>query len=82
MSNIVHLKWGEQPATDRRYFVVRRLSRVRGDDFFIDACADVAPPRLSPDEPRSFASLASALKQAQSAADQCGVETIYVRMNG
>jgi hypothetical protein len=82
MSTIVHLKWGEQPESDRRYLLVRRLGRVRGEDFFVDPCAGMDAPERAADEPRAFASLASALKKAESFAQTCGVETIYVRMNG
>ena len=82
MSNIVHLKWGEQPDRDRLYLMVRRLGRIRGEDFFVDPCDGVHPPERAPDEPRSFASLASALKRAESVAATCGVDTIYIRMNG
>lgn len=79
MSNIVHLKWGEQPTQDSPHLLVRRIGRVRGDDFFVDPCGALAAPS-SVDEPRSFASLTSALRAAQARAAACGVETIYVRM--
>ena len=82
MSNIVHLKWGEQPTQDSLYLLVRRMGRVRGDDFFVDPCAGLAAQPLPQDEPRSFASLTSALRAAETRAERCGVQTIYVRMGG
>jgi hypothetical protein len=79
MSTIVHLKWGEQPTRDS-HLMVRRIGRVRGDDFFVDPCAGLAAAPRS--EPRSFASLTSALAAAESEAARYGVDTIYVRMGG
>ena len=77
MSDIVHLKWGEQPTLDS-HLMVRRISRVRGDDFFVRPCDSL---RVN-SEARSFASLASALLAAEAEAEQYGVDTIYVRMGG
>jgi hypothetical protein len=77
MSDIVHLKWGEQPTRDS-HLMVRRIGRVRGDDFFVGPCAALRPNS----EPRSFASLTSALAAAEAEAVQYGVDTIYVRMGG
>jgi hypothetical protein len=82
MSNIVHLKWGEQPTRDSLYLLVRRMGRVRGDDFYVDPCDGLAPEPAPLDEPRTFASLTSALRAAETRAERCGVETIYVRMGG
>lgn len=78
MSDIVHLKWGEQPTRDS-HLMVRRIGRVRGDDFFIDPCASLG---AAPAEARSFASLTSALAAAECEAARYGVDTIYVRMGG
>jgi len=77
MSDVVHLKWGEQPTQDS-HLMVRRISRSRGDDFFVRPCDQL---RVN-SEPRSFASLASALLAAEAAAEQYGVDVIYVRMGG
>lgn len=82
MSTIVHLKWGEQPSRDALYLLVRRQGRVRGDDFYVDPCEGLPVESAPLDEPRSFASLSSALRAAQTRAQLCGVDTIYVRMGG
>jgi hypothetical protein len=77
MSTVIHLKWGEQP-DEPRHFLVTRLGRVRGDDFYVNPAAGVH--LATPNEARSFASLASALREAEAAAHACGVDTIYVRL--
>jgi hypothetical protein len=82
MSNVVHLKWGEKPETNLPYLMITRLSRVRGDDYYVKPCEGLSPPPSPVDEPRSFASLTSALRRAEAVANQCDVELIYVRLNG
>lgn len=82
MSNVVHLKWGEQPAAEPPYLMVRRLGRIRGDDYFVAPCASLQDAAKSASESRPFASLTSALREAETVAATCGVETIYVRLNG
>jgi hypothetical protein len=82
MSSIVHLKWGEKPETNLPYLMVTRLSRVRGDDYYVKPCEGLTTPPPPPDEPRSFASLNSALRRAEAVATQCDVDLIYVKLNG
>jgi hypothetical protein len=82
MSNVVHLKWGEQPTSEHPYLMVRRLGRVRGDDYFVAPCAALQDAAKSASESRAFASLTSALREAETVAASCGAEIIYVRMNG
>jgi hypothetical protein len=81
MSTITHLKWGEKPTRDS-YLMIRRIGRVRGDDYFVDPCDGLAVKAASVNEPRAFASLNSALRAAESRAEMYGVDTIYVRMGG
>ena len=79
MLTVVHLKWGERPPVADRYLLVTRQGRIRGEDFYVrtsDGFSDAAA-----EEARAFASLASALKMAESVAERCGVETIYIRLN-
>ena len=41
MSNIVHLKWGEQPRVGDLYVMITRHGRVRGEDFYVRSSAEV-----------------------------------------
>jgi hypothetical protein len=54
----------------------RRLGRIRGEEFFVDPCDGLDALERAAREPRSFASVASALNKARSFAQTCGVETI------
>jgi hypothetical protein len=77
MSNVVHLKWGEEPPSgDVLYLMVTRQGRIRGEDFYVRPSARLKLSEASD----AFASLASALKAAQAEASRYGVETIYVRL--
>jgi hypothetical protein len=80
MSNVVHLKWGEEPKADDRYVMITRLGRTRGDDYYVHTRSNrrMGEARSWADE--SFASLASALRQAETVASHYGAEIIYVRM--
>ena len=82
MSNVVHLKWGEKPETNAPYLMITRLSRVRGDDYYVKPCEGLTTRPSAIDEARSFASLNSAMRQAETVASECEVELIYVRLNG
>jgi hypothetical protein len=79
MSDIVHLKWGEQPQGDC-YLMITRHGRIRGEDFYVQSSAEeeIRAARAFADE--SYASLASALRKARSMAERDGVGTIYIRM--
>lgn len=81
MSNVVHLKWGEQPSAEDPYVLIVRHGRVRGDDFYVSSSAEmeIAAARARSEE--SFASLASALRQAETVASRDGAGVIYVRMS-
>jgi hypothetical protein len=82
---IVHLKWGERPqeAADP-YVLIVRQGRARGDDFYVRSSAaaeaEIAATRAFFAE-ESFASLASAMRQAETVAGREGAQTIYVRMS-
>lgn len=78
MSTVVHLKYGERPpAASRRYLMVTRQGRIRGEDFYVrpsegsEFAIEAAPP---------CASLAAALRMAEAVAERHAVETIYVRL--
>ena len=81
MYKVVHLKWGEQPRAEDPYILIVRQGRTRGEDFYVRSSADaeIRAARAWADE--SFASLASALRQAESVADREGAQTIYVRLS-
>lgn len=78
MSNVVHLKWGEEPASETTYLTVTRHGRIRGEDYIVGSSLGFHV--VAPEEPRSFASLDSALRHVEVVAQTYGVETIYVRM--
>jgi hypothetical protein len=78
MSNVVHLKWGEEPAGDL-YLMITRVSRVRGQDFYVRSSAEREIAAKRAEYGCGFASLASALREAETRAQSCGVETIYVQ---
>jgi hypothetical protein len=79
MSNVVHLKWGEEPQPGF-YVMITRLGRVRGEDYYVHTPSNrpIGEARSWAEE--SYASLASALREAESLASRRGAETIYVRM--
>ena len=76
MSRIVHLKWGEQPS-DPLHLMITRFGRIRGEDFVVDRCQYLRSNEIG--ERRTFASLTTALREAETEAQTCGVDTIYVR---
>lgn len=78
MSTIVHLKWGEQPPAGDRYLMIVRQGRIRGEDFYVRPSAPLSPLIVSMHA--AFASLNSALQEAESVARRHDVETIYVRL--
>ena len=75
MSNVVRLKWGEQPPSGA-YLMVTRQGRIRGEDFYIRPSDPLASTVVG--KHAAFASLESALREAQCVANLHGVETIYV----
>jgi hypothetical protein len=77
MSQVVHLKWGEQPPSDDLYLMVTRQGRIRGQDFYVRPCAKLT---MAAAVEAAFASLDSALQAAQVEARRSGVDTIYVRL--
>jgi hypothetical protein len=76
MPKVVHLKWGEEPVGDS-YLVVTRQGRIRGEDFYVrpSAALSVAAAVMA-----AFASLESALTEAQAEARRLGVDVIYVQL--
>jgi hypothetical protein len=79
MFRVVQLRWGEQPATAARYVMITRLSRTRGEDYYVHTRSNrrMGDAHFWADE--SYASLTSALRQAENVAAHCGADTIYVR---
>lgn len=77
MSEVVHLKWGEQPS-EPMHLMVTRLGRTRGEDFYVRPCDGLRPNAPLGERP-AFASLKSALREAEAVAETYGVRTIYVR---
>ena len=80
MSNVVHLKWGEEPKSGDPYVMITRLGRIRGEDYYVHTQSNrtMGEARSWADE--SYASLASALRKAETVATHYGAEVIYVRM--
>jgi hypothetical protein len=80
MSSVVHLKWGEEPKANDPYVMITRLGRIRGEDYYVHTRSNrtMGEARSWADE--SFASLASALRQAETVATSYGAEIIYVRL--
>lgn len=78
MSNVVHLKWGEEPSSENAYLTVTRHGRIRGEDYIVSS--SIGYEVAASEEPRAFASLDSALRHVEVVAQTYGVETIYVRM--
>jgi hypothetical protein len=78
MSTVVHLKWGEQPPSGDLYLLVTRQGRIRGEDFYVSPSAPLTPVVVGAHA--AFASLDSALREAETVARRHGVETIYVRL--
>ena len=84
MTPIVHLKWGERPPAEDAYLLITRQGRIRGADYYLCSSRllpDEDPRFLCPDGP-GFASLDSALRQAEGMAVRNGVLTIYVKLEG
>lgn len=82
MSNIVHLKWGEEPRSGDPYVMITRLGRVRGEDYYVHTATNRSIGEARSWAEESYASLASALRQAEAVASRHGAQTIYVRMPG
>ena len=82
MSNIVHLKWGEEPKSGDPYVMITRLGRIRGEDYYVHTPNNRAIGEARSWAEESYASLTSALRQAEVVATRYGAETIYVRMPG
>jgi hypothetical protein len=81
MAEVIHLRIGERLPKEGDFLVLIRVSRIRGFDYFIDPSPSLAP-RLGKRVPTGgpgYASLATALKEAQAMADQHGVSPIYVQ---
>ncbi|OYX32376.1 MAG: hypothetical protein B7Y99_08705 [Caulobacterales bacterium 32-69-10] len=76
MSEVVHLKWGEDPPSGEQFLLVTRRGRIRGDDFYISPSARLKTAAVMES---AFASLNAALAAAQTEAELQGVEVIYVR---
>jgi len=82
MSNVVHLKWGEEPDAGCPYVMITRLSRIRGEDYYVHAATNRALGEARSWADESYASLASAMRQAEILAARQGVAIIYVRTPG
>ncbi len=81
MSNVVHLKWGEEPDSGF-YVMITRLGRIRGEDYYVHTPSNrpIGEARSWCEE--SYASLKTALRHAEAMASQYGTDTIYVRTPG
>ena len=79
MADVVRLRWGgPSPAGD--YLVISQVGRIRGFDYYVAASPSVAGrvgqrPTL---EGPGYASLDTALREAQSLAAKHGLCAIYV----
>jgi hypothetical protein len=80
MSNVVHLKWGEEPKADDSYVMITRLGRIRGEDYYVHTRSNRSMGEARSWADESFASLASALREAETVASRYGADIIYVRM--
>ena len=80
MSNVVHLKWGEEPKPGDPYVMITRLGRIRGEDYYVHTRTNRSMGEARSWAEESYASLNSALRKAETVAEHYGAETIYVRM--
>jgi hypothetical protein len=80
MSNVVHLKWGEEPTPGDLYVMITRLGRTRGEDYYVHTRTNGTMGEARSWAAESYASLNSALRQAEDVASRSGARTIYVRM--
>jgi hypothetical protein len=80
MSHVVHLKYGEEPKAGDPYVMITRLGRIRGEDYYVHTQTNRAMGEARSWAEESYASLTSALRQAETVAAHYGAETIYVRM--
>jgi hypothetical protein len=81
MAQVVRLKAGDQLPAEGDFLSVTRVGRVRAFEYFIDPSPSLEPkvgervPRGGP----GYASLDSALEDAQTLADLHGAAIIYVQ---
>lgn len=77
MTEVVNLKWGEEPSGSS-YVMVTHQGRIRGEDFYVRPSAALA---VAATVLVAFASLKSALTEAEAQAKRLGVDTIYVQLS-
>jgi len=81
MAEVIHLRIGDPLPKQGDFLVVTPVSRIRGFDYFIDPSPSLEPKigqRVPPGGP-GYASMATALKEAQALAERHDVPAIYVQ---
>lgn len=81
MAEIVYLKGGDSLPQEGDFLVVTRISRTRGFEYFIDVSPALQPKvgRRIPTGGPGYASLQSALRDAEELAAQHQAPKIYVQ---
>src|SRR5438309_2305632 len=81
MAEVIHLQFGESLPKDGDFLALTRVSRIRGFEYFIDPSSSLAPKlgeRIPCDGP-GYATVTTALREAQALADRYAVPAIYVQ---
>jgi hypothetical protein len=81
MAEVIHMRIGDPLPKDGDFLVLARVSRIRGFDYFIDPSPSLEPKlgQRVPAGGPGYASLATALKEAQALAGRFHVPAIYVQ---